>query len=69
MLQKLRKPHVKADYRVIMFNHDAARFGYAPKPNTKEFFIFVGVGTGDSKCCPSPRSKLEQLVNQRFRLV
>jgi hypothetical protein len=53
MLQKLRGPSVEADYKIIMFNHDAVGSGYVPKSNSGEFFIFVGVGSGESKMVPN----------------
>lgn len=41
-----------ADYKIIMFNHDAVRSSYEPKPTKNEHFVFVQVGTSDSYMVP-----------------
>jgi len=41
-----------ADFKIIMFNHDAVKSSYAPKPTKNEYFVFVQVGTGDSHTVP-----------------
>jgi hypothetical protein len=41
-----------ADFKIIMFNHDAVKGSYAPKPAKNEYFVFVKVGTGDSYMVP-----------------
>jgi hypothetical protein len=53
MLKKLRESDVDADYKVIMFNHDAVNQNYRPKPKSNEFFVFVQVGTADSFMAPN----------------
>jgi hypothetical protein len=49
MLKKLRK--ASADYKIIMFNHDAVGQGYIPKRGGTEFFVFVTVGKKDGEVC------------------
>ena len=36
----------------MMFNHDAVKRGYAPKPASNEYFVLVQVETGDSYMVP-----------------
>jgi hypothetical protein len=61
MLKKMAEG--RADFTIIMFNHDAVKHGYAPKPTKNEYFVFVRVGTGDSymlprfACEPKPASE------------
>jgi hypothetical protein len=52
MLKKLRQSGDSADYKIIMFNHDAVEGSYEPEPKTSEFFVFVQVGTEDSYMMP-----------------
>ena len=60
MLKKVAES--RADFKIIMFNHDAVKRSYAPKPTKNEYFILVQVGTGDSymfprfACEPKPAS-------------
>jgi hypothetical protein len=35
-----------------MFNHDAVKLSYVPKPTKDEYFVFVQVGTDDSHMVP-----------------
>jgi hypothetical protein len=42
----------RADFKIIMFNHDAVKTGYLPKPTMNEYFVFVQVGTSDSQIVP-----------------
>lgn len=42
----------KADFKIIMFNHDAVKLSYTVKPTKSQYFIFVQVGTGDSHMVP-----------------
>jgi hypothetical protein len=53
MLKKLR--NASADYKIIMFNHDAVEQGYKPKPGGKEFFVCVTVGTEGCSIVPMLR--------------
>ena len=46
-LRKLRASKVRADYRVILVNHDAVGSSYVPKPRPGEYFVFVNTETGD----------------------
>ncbi len=47
----------RADFKIIMFNHDAVRLNYAPKPANNEYFVFVQVGTGNpSVILPKPNN-------------
>jgi len=55
VLKKLRQRDVSADYKIIMFNHDAVERSYKPKPEKDEFFVFVQVGTDDSCMVPNER--------------
>ena len=48
MLKKLRQTNVRADYKIIMFNHDAVERSYKPQPKNNECFVLVQVGTDDS---------------------
>jgi len=41
-----------ADFKIIMFNHDAVKLSYVPKPTKDEYFVFVQVGTDDSHMVP-----------------
>ena len=50
MLKKLAAS--TADYKIIMFNHDAVAPNYTPKPNNGEYFLFVRVGTDHSYMVP-----------------
>jgi hypothetical protein len=50
MLKKLKE--ASANYKIIMFNDDAAGPSYEPKPSNNEFFVFVRVGPGDSCMVP-----------------
>jgi len=55
VLKKLRQRDVSADYKIIMFNHDAVERSYKPKPKNNEFFVFVQVLTDDSYMVPNER--------------
>ncbi|MGO9336127.1 MAG: hypothetical protein ACLPLR_01635 [Terriglobales bacterium] len=52
----------RADFKILMFNHDAVKLSYAPRPTKNEYFVFVQVGIGDSRmvprfaCEPKPES-------------
>jgi len=50
MLKKVTESN--ADFKIIMFNHDAVKLGYSPKPTNNEYFVFVRVGSGDSHIVP-----------------
>jgi hypothetical protein len=54
VLKKLRKPTLTADFKIIMFNHDAVQPNYTPQPQDNEFFVFVTIGTGEARVVPSP---------------
>jgi hypothetical protein len=49
MLKKMTES--RADFKIIMFNHDAVKLGYSPKTKN-EYFVFVQVGAGDSQMVP-----------------
>jgi len=53
-LAKLRKPP-KATCRLIMFNQDAVKPGYAPRPEKGEYFVLVNVQSGDGRIVPGPQ--------------
>jgi len=50
MLKKLRKE--KADYRVIMVNHDAVADGYSPLLEDGVYYVFVNVVAGTAEVVP-----------------
>ena len=50
MLKKLAESC--ADYKIIMFNHDAVERSYEPKATRNEHFVFVQVGKDDSHMIP-----------------
>jgi hypothetical protein len=54
MLRKLRDPAVTADFKIILFNHDAVQSNYAPKSRSNEFFVVVNIGTGVTRVVPNP---------------
>jgi len=55
----------RADFKIIMFNHDAVTNpNYAPKPTKNEYFVFVQDGTGDSYMVP--RFACEQPARSAF---
>ena|ERR1700678_3049759 len=58
MLKKLRA--ATANYKVIMFNHDAVMAGYKPKPSGNEFYVCVTIGTDKCSIVPNPRSAKER---------
>ena len=53
VLKKLRKPGLSADYKIVMFNHDAVEGSYKPKPRDGEFFVIVRIGTDNSFMVPN----------------
>jgi hypothetical protein len=61
MLRKLREPTAKADFKIIMFNHDAVTTRYTPEPADKEFFVIVRIGTDDAKVVPTPFPETDRL--------
>ncbi len=52
MLNKLRSS--VADYKLIMFNHDAVSIEYEPKPASNEYFVRVNIRETYSKITPLP---------------
>lgn len=50
MLKKLRKE--KADYRVIMVNHDSVADEYSPKAEDAVYYVFVNVLAGTARVVP-----------------
>jgi hypothetical protein len=52
MLKKLRKPTAEADFKIIMFNHEAVRSQYVPQTKEREFFVGVNVGTDEAWMVP-----------------
>jgi hypothetical protein len=53
MLKKLRKEGVKANYRLIMVNHDAVSAGYSPHCEPNEYYLFVNVNTASAVIVPN----------------
>ncbi len=64
MLRKLRRPSATADYKVVMFNHEAVAAAYVPKPRNTEFFVLVKVGTGEARVVPDPAPLTAKLVKR-----
>jgi len=53
-IKKLRRSNIRADYKLIICNHDAVRDLYTPKPRHGEFFVFVNVGSDVANVVPNP---------------
>jgi hypothetical protein len=53
MLKKLRRLPDDANFKLIMFNHDAVPPEYVPKTREREFFVVVRVGTDEARVVPS----------------
>lgn len=49
MLKKLRQPTALADFKLIMFNHDAVTPEYVPETGEREFYVVVRVGTEEAR--------------------
>jgi hypothetical protein len=56
-LKKLRASKTKAEYRLILVNHDAVPASYVPKPATHEYLVFVNVGTGEGRVVPGRKGR------------
>lgn len=54
MLKKLRQSTARADFKIVMFNHDAVRTQYLPATAEGEFFVMVRVGTDEARVEPTP---------------
>ena len=48
-LKKLRASKVRANYKVILVNHDAVGASYVPKPREGEYLVFVNIETGEAR--------------------
>lgn len=59
-LKKLRASNTKADYRVILVNHDAVAPAYAPKPMPGEYYVFVNVDTGECRTAAAGSAAIVQ---------
>lgn len=53
MLKKLRHNGEKADYRIIMVNHDAVANNYAPKSEAGLYYVVVNIGSGEARIVPN----------------
>ena len=53
MLKKLRRNGQKADYRVIMVNHDAVTKDYSPKTEAGVYYVVVNVSSGETRIVPN----------------
>ncbi|MBI2069769.1 MAG: hypothetical protein HYT79_04130 [Elusimicrobia bacterium] len=51
MLKKLR--NLKADFRILIFNHDAVKTRYVPETGPGEHFVLVDVGSESAKVVPN----------------
>jgi hypothetical protein len=58
MLKKLRRAIPRADFKLIMFNHDAVRSQYVPETQEGLFFVMVTVGTDEARMVPDLPPKL-----------
>jgi len=56
MLRKIRTNDQGADFKLIMFNHDAVSGRYRPKGRGNEYHVLVNVGTGAAETILPPRS-------------
>lgn len=52
MLRKLREPAAIADFKLVMFNHDALTSNYSPVFRDTEFFVIVRIGTDEARIVP-----------------
>jgi hypothetical protein len=53
MLKKLRQSTARADFKLIMFNHDAVRMQYVPETREREVFVVVKVRTDEVRMLPN----------------
>jgi hypothetical protein len=53
MLHKLRLTAATADFKIIMFNHDAISAKYTPKLDDNEYYLVVDIGTGGARLVPA----------------
>lgn len=49
MLKKLRQQTAQADFKLVLFNHDAVQMRYAPDIGEREYFVVVKVGTDEAR--------------------
>jgi hypothetical protein len=54
MLKKLRRQGGRANYRVIMFNHDAVASDYASKEEEGLHYVIVNIRSGATRLVPDP---------------
>ena len=52
-IKKLRASTAGADFRVVLCNDDAVQDAYVPKPQEREFFVFVSTATGAGRVVPN----------------
>jgi hypothetical protein len=53
MLKKLRGPQATANFKIIMFNHDAVPPTYVPEIREGEFFVVVNIESGATRVVPN----------------
>jgi hypothetical protein len=69
MLRKLRSPSATADFKIVMFNDDAVRAAYLPKPRNNEFFVSVKVGTDEARVFPDSEKRGPSLSRSSIRQI
>lgn len=57
MLKKLRSATSKAEYRVIMVNHDAVSAHYSPSVRKGEYYVFVNIGKSSATIVPDHQTR------------
>lgn len=52
-LKKLRNKSRAPTYQILMFNHDAVKNSYKPKPKAGEYLVFVDISASTTRMVPS----------------
>jgi hypothetical protein len=60
-LKKLRTKSQSPTYQILMFNHDAVKDSYRPKPRTGEYLVFVDITESVSRIVPNNSFKPKPL--------
>lgn len=61
-LKKLRTKSRAPTYQVLMFNHDAVKDAYKPKPRAGEYFLFVDITASTMRTVPDNSFKPNPLL-------
>jgi hypothetical protein len=62
-LRKLRTKSQSPTYQILMFNHDAVRGSYRPKPKAGEYLVFVDIAQSVSRIHPSQGADTKQAID------